>query len=695
MNNDFIIVNDMMALSVSGALFRLALEGGCTAEIEGPSFEIDGVSVAPDFASIFKVEECELTETIREVRYKALYRDYEALSLLIVVRVSSLSSVVRVRYELCALAGSRLTKAAGCDKLTYLSFDGDDARVTEVRLSEWNRLMHFYMPSEHLVDGDEFAASLSAMGPIFTAEKGGATLLVAYEHGSTYPDCYLNYCFSPDGRIALAAKKANYLPNQLLSEKPFESIWFDIALVPGGIDEAAAAFREFLLKGVALCDAGRRQRLCYNTWGWQERNRWSREAGSFTELLDEEHLLEEIDAAHECGIEVFVIDAGIFRDPGDWTLRQEILPNGLTRIRERLESYGMELGVWVGGVSASETSEAFKRDPSVKVESVGECWRANGWADEPCFITCLASGFWMEMADSLIRLRREEGISYFKVDGVGQYLCEAAGHDHGGEDMARTERLDSYAFELVRSLARMAERIHEACPDVVLDFDVTEPGRCFGLGLLPSWRFFLINNGSYFKDFDRPLPPNTWDNVFVCPGAARASLIRNAVAFDRWVPLSLLLTHGLLDMPLSSIDTNMATVMLGFSGLWGNVAAVPPEGRARLGELAERYRRVREDAMEERVEVSGTPAESYEVYERISKKTGRGCICAFSSCVREFPAREDVPIANMPLRYITKAVPTSKIWTSQDGVNISRLIDGRILIEAEFGDSDAIVVFFE
>ncbi len=682
---------DAVSLSTSGALFRFRLPYGGIFEVDGPSFEVNGKVVAPVFSSVVKSGEKNLPNEIKETEYKALYRDNPSLTLSIITRTSKKSPVVRLRYVLGARGEYRLTKSLGSDQISYLSFSAKNAKTTEVRLSVWNKLMHSFMPSERVVDEGDFGASLTAMGPIITVERDGMAALVAYEHGSTYPDCYLKYAFSPDGRITLKAAKANYLDGRLLSDRPFESIWFDLCFTEGTADHLAQTFRSFLLNGISTCEAGRIQRLCYNTWGWQERSKWTRKNGGFFDFFNEECILREIDAAHACGIEVFVIDDGLFRNPGDWIVRKELFPNSLKKIRERIESYGMRLGAWVGGVTIGVKSEAYKRDPSVKVISCGEEWPCG--SSERGFIACLASGFWREMADALIRLRKECGVSYFKVDGVGQYLCESALHGHGTADLTSNDRLDCYGFELVRSLCRMAERVQEACPDVVMDFDVTEPGRCFGLGLLASWRFFLINNGPYYADFNAENPANGWNNVFVFPGPARAALIRKAAAFDKWIPLSLLLTHGLIDMPKTSIDVNFATAILGFGGLWGNVAAVPEEGRSRYKELAHHYRAVREDAITSAAVVTGTPGEGYEIHEKISNETGRGYICLFSSCVKRFPAREFLPIPNEPLRYLTKKKVGAKVWASQSNVKITRQSDGRLLIEADFKENDAIIVF--
>ena len=62
----------------------------------------------------------------------------------------------------------------------------------------------------------------------------------------------------------------------------------------------------------------------------------------------EERLLKIAPVAASLGVKYFQIDAGWFRpeEPGDWTLKNELYPNGYKAFSEALEKYGMKSGLW-------------------------------------------------------------------------------------------------------------------------------------------------------------------------------------------------------------------------------------------------------------------------------------------------------------------------------------------------------------
>ena len=115
--------------------------------------------------------------------------------------------------------------------------------------------------------------------------------------------------------MILSAKKGNYTAGTVLGKESFETIWLDFGAVRGGIDELAAAFREFQLKYATLNLESRKPYIFYNTWNYQERNKWWNHKAYLADM-NEKRMLEEIDAAHKMGIEVFVVDTGWYEKPG-------------------------------------------------------------------------------------------------------------------------------------------------------------------------------------------------------------------------------------------------------------------------------------------------------------------------------------------------------------------------------------------
>ncbi len=350
-----------LAINMEGPLFSYAAPGSVPCAIAGPVFEIDNALVKPDFAAIRAAGVKELGGGIPERRFVADYRGLDGLALTIVVRTAAASPVVRFRYILADAADRKLTKrTTGRDAIEYASFTAaQEARVTEVRLSDFNHLLNCYRPTETTLSAYAFEHDLTAPGPILASVSGAGAFLMAYEHGSTLPNTFFEYRLAPDRRVTLAAVKANYFHNRSLKEQPFESVWFDFAAIKGTADGStdglAAVFRKFLLEHITPHAASRKPFVSLNTWGFQERSKWLDGAG-FLDALEQDRLLEEIDAAHRAGIETFVIDVGWFNSAGDWRPHPRY-SDGFKPIRERLDRYGMKLGVWIHAAWAGNDSE--------------------------------------------------------------------------------------------------------------------------------------------------------------------------------------------------------------------------------------------------------------------------------------------------------------------------------------------------
>ena len=67
-----------------------------------------------------------------------------------------------------------------------------------------------------------------------------------------------------------------------------------------------------------------------------------------------------------------------------------------------------------------------------------------------------------------------------------------------------------YALLRLRPLVSWPERA------AVVDFDVTETGRAVGLAFLAAGRYFLVNNGPYYQNYDVPIDPErqNWNLFF-------------------------------------------------------------------------------------------------------------------------------------------------------------------------------------
>jgi alpha-galactosidase len=659
---------------------------GLVHEIAPPIFAVDGVEIPVQLADIQLVgAPRRLVNGVTETVYTGSLAGDPALSLDMVFRVAEQGPVVRFHYRLKSETPRALTKAAGSDQLRYLGLSlGSSEACTEVRLSEFDDAVHSFRLTEHAVPERAFEHGFSLMGPILVAQDAGHTCLVAYEHGSQVPDAFVHFILYPNYDVALEQVKGAYPTGRILDpDQPYETLWLQFAVLAGDTDAMASAYRAFVLHDLSVNLESRKPYIFYNTWNYQERHKWWDDS-AFLDAMHQERMLAEIEVAHRMGIEVFVIDTGWYEKTGDWRVSRDRFPDGLTTIKERLDSYGMQLGLWFSPREAAVSSRIHQEHQDCLMAWNGKVREPHPvWETEESQDLCLVSRYWEAFAEELIRLNRQVGVTYFKWDAVHQYGCNAAGHLHGSESNSPQERADCYAFELPRYMARVVDRVCAACPDAIVDFDITEGQRAVGLGFLAAGKFFLINNGPYYRSLDDPqyAPGGGMGaNVFVFPGPARARLCRKPLGYDRWIPSVLFLTHYLPDDPVESQMVNLASLVLGQNGIWGDLPAISEEGVALIGEVLSRYKEVRADVTVASPVTAGIIGGSPEIHEKINPQTGRGLVSIFAEAPGVYTYVTSVPVA-------------SGYWATT-GIAVSLDDAGRARLDVAFAQAGGKLVIF-
>jgi alpha-galactosidase len=302
------------------------------------------------------------------------------------------------------------------------------------------------------------------------------------------------------------------------------------------------------------------------------------------------------------------------------------------------------------------------------------------WETEASYPMCLVSDYADVFANELIRIARDYGVRYFKWDAIGQYGCDSPNHLHGTAANTATERADSYAFQLPLVMARIVDKVTAAYPDVIIDFDVTESGRAFGLAFLSRGKYFLINNGPYLFNYDLPIDKRSQNwNLFFYPGPARTWICRMPLPLDRWIPSVLLLTHYLPDDPQSSQMVNIASLILGQDGIWGDLPKVSNEGVQFISTLLSKYKQVREDMASSFPLRQGAVAAAPEIYEKIADRSRRGAVAVFSGSSDEFT-------------YITQHKPVNTWWATP-GTLVQFDSAGHAVIRVKPTNGAAIVFF--
>jgi len=609
--------------------------------------------------------------------------------------VPASNPVVRFQYRLLSTADHKLTKQKGKDNIEYLGvLLSRYTDVAEIRLSEFYELPHTYKPADVPVLPRDFENGQRVMGPIVIGTNGAESVILAYEHGSQIPDAFVSYQLKPSKAVSLGGVKGNYYSGQQLdAAHPYGTVWMEIGAVKGTRFIVMQAFRTFMLRHQAIYPESRKPYIFYNTWNFQERNHdWKN--GKYLDTMNLERMLTEIDAAHRLGIEVFVVDAGWFSKTGDWTVDSTRFPDGLRKVKARLDEHAMKLGLWFTSKAAvSSRMLANHRDCIMTTDGTPH-GPAEVWETEQSYVMCMVSRFGDAFAEELIRLGRELGVRYFKWDAFDQYGCNDPRHWHGIEGNTAQERSQSYSFQVPEQMARVAEKISASLPDSIVDFDITEGERAVGLRFLAAGKYYIINNGPYYYSLDDPqLAPGggMGANVLVFPGIARAVNARFILDYDRWIPSVLFMTHYLPDDPEYSQWINLGSLILGQNGIWGDLPAVSEEGVRRFSETLSKYKQVREDitaAYPTRSgEIGGTP----EVHEKINPETGKGAVVIFYNYRNAW--RQKGPYFPGSFRYVTRLPVAKEAW--HNGVTVAGYDSrGRAILEAKFDGPGAKIILF-
>lgn len=602
------------------------------------------------------------------------------LILRLVFRFTPHSPIVRFRYELESARGSAAVKFAR-GRLDYLSLPaGTFIHAREVQLANFQGLTHSYNLSETDLTPGELAARSGLLGPILALSDAHQSLVLAYEHGSTVPDAYLQYSVS-DQRVHLSAVKGNVYPGQPIdTAHPWRSVWFDAGAIAGPIDALAPVFRSFVLTGMAPHSDTRKPLIFYNTWNYQERQKWFAHR-DYLESINLDRALKEIEVAHQIGIDVYVLDTGWYRATGDWQVSPDRFPDGLQQIRRKLASYGMRLGLWFGPTSAAVSSQVVHDHPEWRASWNGKVAEPSPvWGTEPSYQMCMVSGYSRAFAQKVIEVARATGATYFKWDAVGQHACNDPHHDHGTEANTPDERDASYAFQMIGRMTQAAAEISDSIPGAIVDMDVTESGRAFGLGFLAAGKFFLVNNGPYLFDYDLPMnkEKDNW-NLFFYPGQARTWIARAPLALDKWIPSTVLLTHYFPDDPANLQELNIASMILGQDGIWGDLTAISPEGVRTMAALIRSYKQVRDDMASADPIVTGLLSGSPEIHEKIAAN-GRGAVVMFATVPGNY-------------EYTTRHTVVTE-HGSGSSVRVRQLPGGQARIIATFHEPGARIVYF-
>ncbi len=287
--------------------------------------------------------------------------------------------------------------------------------------------------------------------------------------------------------------------------------------------------------GLRLAELKNKPILLYDNWY------------PFGERISEPLIHDLAQAAAECGVTDFIIDAGWYRNEfsppqegwasacGDYLVDREKFPHGLKPVFAHIRSLGMRPGLWISLAAAGETSEAYREHPEWLVRNAkGE--PSNLHSKSKRFATaCLTTPWYDHIKAVILKYGKELDLKYLKIDlaiAVGCYRfdaentgCFAAGHPH-------KDRPESLLMIYQRAW-KLLDEINSELPDCFLDFTFEAEGGY----QLTDLDLVKHAHGNWFANYQDPPPlgPLRWRNTawWAAPAVPASSLIISAPFADR------------------------------------------------------------------------------------------------------------------------------------------------------------------
>ena len=205
-------------------------------------------------------------------------------------------------------------------------------------------------------------------------------MLLAYEHGSQAPDAFLRFDLGACRSVRLRAVKGNYWRGQVVdAQHPYETVWMQAGLVAGDEDTAAEAYRRFVRVELAA-EAPLQPRVHYNTWNFQERNKWWN-GKKYLDSMNAERMLAEIDVAAPHGDRDVRARHRLVREDRRLGGEPRALPGGARADRKKLDGYGMKLGLWFDPSAAAVSSRAYLENRGNVLSTGGKTQKLAGVGD--------------------------------------------------------------------------------------------------------------------------------------------------------------------------------------------------------------------------------------------------------------------------------------------------------------------------
>ncbi|MFC2087603.1 alpha-galactosidase [Bacteroidota bacterium] len=555
---------------------------------------------------------------------------------------------------------------------TIISEGTGEAKATEIRLASWELKPITYSKDKSGNEGPKYNhmfypniltqeliknKSYNIKGPINIINIGKYSWITAYEHASQdnlkgiirrtnrnqEPDKlhdplqstkgvfnflkndddfkFIGIEYSNKGKktdVSVTLLRGAYLEGEEIdSNHPYSTIWSASAFYEGDdIEKGKSIIRHYLFKQICKKPASRKPEFYYNTWNMQgevsRRNKINRIP--IRDVLTYKRIFKEIDYAAELGVDIFVLDCGWEQMQGVWRPHSERLPQGLAPIKQKLDEYGIKMGLWFSPPGIDSTAERFKEHPEwVIKDSNGE--PVKGQWGLPVFD--LVSDF-MDVFINDCKKIVDEGALFFKWDAINTFYSSLPNLHHGSDKYSEKEIRERYGYLLPIYITSAMEVLTEYKPELVIEIDLTEARRVMmGLAPLSQGKIFFMNHGA--------ASPYDYSSF-------RAKAMRTIPnEYAGIIPLELFTYAHHPQNIEGSMDYNVNSSLIAGHGFWGNLELTSQQERLAVRKKVNKSKRVLPYITEINTLVQGEVGDSPEVYTQVNSEESAGQVIVFTN----------------------------------------------------------------
>ncbi len=229
--------------------------------------------------------------------------------------------------------------------------------------------------------------------------------------------------------------------------------------------------------------------------------------------VDEDLARKMIDDSASLGVELFHIDAGWFRDVGDWHPNPAKFPNGVAPVSDYVHSKGMLFGLWVawtqGGTDARGMETLAVTNPKQRdwfTHDYPATWEPSDFTGAPVCLADEAARTWcLNELRRIVPAYKLDLLEHDQIIIVEQ--CDRTDHGH-------TQSPADIAFHAANGYYAVYDQLRKEHPNLLFE-DCVNGGRTVDFGIVQRAHYISIsdaydplNNRRAIYDATFPLPPS-------------------------------------------------------------------------------------------------------------------------------------------------------------------------------------------